>query len=139
MIGYDLDGVLITDMKLDWNSASQTEVDTILRFRKEFPEPIFTPKGDYVIITGRPATDKEDTLEWVSSFLSNKPLHVYHDNMDMSTPHLYKARMINELGLRVFIESEKHQVEVLTSLCPSCKIVLFKDLIYEKIDELCRA
>lgn len=136
MIGYDLDGVLITDMKLDWKNASQSEVNAVLRFRKEFPAPIFTPKGDYVIITGRPVTDKEDTLEWVSSFLPNKPLHVYHDNLDMSNPHLYKARMINELGLRMFIESEKHQVEALTNLCPACKIVLFKDLIHEKINEL---
>lgn len=133
MVGFDLDGVFIPDLKHEWGNND----GEVLNFRKTKIQPTFIPKGDYVIVTGRPKSDKQDTLEWVSCFLHNPPLGVYHDNTCMKEPYLYKASIINSLGITIFFESELSQVEKLTELCPSCRIVHFEGMINAAIDGLC--
>jgi hypothetical protein len=122
MIGFDLDGVLVSD--IDWNSM--TIQDYSLRF---FMFPLFIPTGDYVIITGRPEEDRLSTLEWVEKFLyGNLPQEVFCKNTDYRKAELYKASVLNSLNLELYVESSEEQCYYLRKTT-STKIVHFSSEI----------
>lgn len=128
MIAFDIDGVFLSDQ--DINAAN---IEDILRVRSNYLKPLFVPKGDYVLITGRPAQDKEDTQRWVNKFFDRKPLCVYHENTDMRKSAQYKAAVLNEnKNIHCFLESDRSQAEVIRSLT-NTKIIVFEDLIYESL------
>jgi hypothetical protein len=129
-IGYDLDGVLISDL----NFSEEIPLVEFLKLRKELPRALFVPKGKYCIITGRTHTDKPFTLEWVRTNLSsNPPYEIFHDCPDFRRASEYKAKVINENGIEIFVESDEEQVKMLTKKCPTCKIFHFGSFINEAI------
>lgn len=127
-IGYDLDGVLISD--LHWPDGMSLE--EFLKMRAEEPYANFVPKGSYVIVTGRNSTDRPYTEAWISKNLaSNPPYRLFHDCPDHSQAAEYKARVINQNGIRIFIESDAKQVEYLKKHCPYCRVYHFGSFLSE--------
>jgi len=117
IIAYDLDGIFLSDVTIE--NGEQ------LDFRRDYIQPIFQPQGEYVIITGRPAEDRQDTADWIDRNLVVKPKKVYHGNDRIERSACYKAHVLcclkDEIG--VFVESNKEQAEELSSLGLDIKIV----------------
>lgn len=133
MIGYDLDGVLISDLF----RPIDLSLENFLDMRARFPYPNFVPRGKYVIVTGRNYSDYEYTLAWVRQNLyQNMPEKIFHDCPHHSQAKEYKAEVINQNGIKVFIESDASQVEYLKENCPNCKIIHFGEFINEALSNL---
>lgn len=128
MIGYDLDGVLIPDMNF-----GEYQIEDFLRIRRDLPRAMFQPEGEYVIITGRPASDAHHTVDWVQRSLDIKPQFIYHGNVDWTTAKEYKADTIQKLGLKMFVESCPEQAEFFRRFCPNTEIVCFPEFVLSKI------
>lgn len=127
-IGYDLDGVFLSDMYV------VGDIKTFLEQRKTLPKALFVPNGDYDIVTGRPSSDMELTHKWVHrELVDNPPKTIHHQNPDLDKPAEYKAKVINENKYEVFIESDPNQVKQLTKKCPKTKIIHFATLIKNSI------
>lgn len=134
MIGYDLDGVLISD--LHWPEGMTLE--KFLEMRATEPYANFVPKGKYCIVTGRNSTDREYTEEWIKRHLaSNPPYRLFHDCPDYRQSAEYKAKVINQNNIRVFIESDAKQVEYLREHCPNCRVYHFGSFLSETFYNLC--
>lgn len=132
-IGYDLDGVFLSDFFL----PSDMSVEEFLKIRAFFPSSIFIPRGKYVIITGRNCTDKPFTEDWIKKNLSsNPPQYLFHECTDFRYAAKYKAEVINKNKIPVFVESDKDQVEFLRKECPTCRIYHFGSLISETLSNL---
>lgn len=133
MIGFDLDGVLVSD--LNWPDG--LTLDKFLQMRADVPFANFIPKGKYVIVTGRNSSDYRYTMLWIEKNLSdNPPYKVFHDCEHYSKAAEYKAKVINENGIRVFIESDKNQVEYLRENCPNCKVYHYGSFLSEAFSNL---
>ena len=128
MIGFDLDGVLISDL----NFPDDMPIERFLEMRASEPYANFVPKGDYVIVTGRNSTDVEYTKAWIEKNLSsNPPYKLFHDCPDQSQGAEYKAKIINQNRILKFIESDIVQAEYLKKHCPYCKVIHFGSFISE--------
>lgn len=130
MIAFDLDGVFIPD--LHFNKA---ELDTVLNFRHTFMTPIFEPEGPYYIITGRPVSDKQYTLEWIKNNFKNPPLKIFHDNPDFQRASEYKVEVLmSNPEIDIFIESDIMQVQFIEkNMKRSIEIIHFPTFISESI------
>lgn len=108
LLGLDLDGVLVPDCDQIPNLGGLTEFYTLTRYM----QPFFRPKGDWIIVTGRPACYRGITESWVERQFhepANRPLDLYHDIGANETPQEYKARIIRLREIDVFVESDKEQ------------------------------
>lgn len=133
MIGYDLDGVLVSD--LYW--PEDMTLEKFLEMRATEPYANFVPKGEYVIVTGRNSTDFEYTKAWIEKNLSsNPPIKIFHDCPDHRQAEKYKAKVINENSIRVFIESDVEQVQYLKKHCTECSVYHFGSFVSETISKL---
>ena len=129
MIGFDIDGVFIGDKN------QSAPLDEYLKTRGYF-SPLFIPEGKYVLVTGRPSIDKDDTLAWVrESFAINPPQEIYHENKDMMLAKEYKVSAILKSKVDIFIESDKEQVDYFKRVLynTNIKIVHFSDFILDKL------
>ena len=127
-IGYDLDGVLISD--LNWPPSMQLE--EFLKLRQDEPFPNFIPKGEYYIVTGRNYTDRPYTENWIKkNLVKNMPYKLFHGCHDFRKAAEYKASVINAQDIQVFIESDLNQVKYLTKNCPNCRVIHFGSFISE--------
>ena len=125
MIAYDLDGVFVPDYHPD----SGLSLEEYLRVRYELP-PLFEPHAskDYLIITGRPVEDKDQTEAWIDKFFNHPPLQLI---IGTGAPVLrlsikFKSEMIKAHGISVYIESDIRQVRELSVLHPGCTIKHFQ-------------
>lgn len=135
MIGYDLDGVLISD--LHWSDGMTLE--KFLEMRATVPCANFVPKGSYVIVTGRNSTDVEYTKAWVAKNLSvNMPYKIFHDCPDHRQAVEYKAKVISQNNISTFIESDAAQAEYLKKHCPNCNVIHLGSFISETLYNLRR-
>lgn len=114
LTGYDMDGVLISDLTLDWkNPAIIKEIENI----RMACHPIFRPLDPFVIITGRPITEEIHTVEWLETY-GVKPRQIFFNmsgSFDKSDVIKHKANTINKINLgnsikiTKFIESDIEQ------------------------------
>jgi hypothetical protein len=105
MIAYDLDGVLCPEY--DYGDATfEQRINTTQSFL-----PIFQPKGEYAIITGR--IEQPFTLVWLITRLQTQPLVVFI-NTNKEKSYVFKARILNDLPeITHFVESNISEVEYL--------------------------
>lgn len=107
MIGFDLDGVLVND--IDYSELTDYSIRNIIL-------PLFQPRGEYVIITGRPYADKVDTLKYVRKHFNKQPIKVFCDNADYRKSWQYKLKILEEnKHIDVYIESDFDTVKFLNS------------------------
>lgn len=134
MIGFDFDGVLVADMM--WNGG---EIDKFLQMRN-LMYPLFKPQGDQVIVTGRPNSDIDFTSDFVGKyFRENSPKKVFHDNDSLQNAAEYKAQVIIDNGIDLFIESDPGQVFMIQAMVgDKCKVIHFEKVIHEAISNLSR-
>ena len=116
-IGYDLDGVLLTDFDFRGleNGKHGVSIPEMLIVRRRL-KPLFQPKGKYAIITGRPKDAVEETESWVEEYLDVKPTYLYISGgipLREEASAKYKARCIKEVGLHTFIESSAEIAELI--------------------------
>lgn len=131
MIAFDLDGVFIPDIAPDlWDTEEYKKV--ILKIRSEYLVPIYQPNFPYIVITGRPFCDKEDTLSWFNKFFKVKPTQVYHDNLDLTKSPEYKADVLNSLPIiSLYVESCGKQVDIIKSLVTRrVRILTFQNFLH---------
>jgi len=115
---FDMDGVIVSDINMDYNNPEQLEKIKQIRM---VCEPIFRPHGTFVIITGRPENEHDQTWQWLEMY-NVKPQRVFFkpEQYDFSKQSIidHKARTIRELNRTLyygyvtkFVESDKTQVE----------------------------
>jgi uncharacterized cysteine cluster protein YcgN (CxxCxxCC family) len=51
-------------------------------------------------------------MSWVNDHFENKPVRVWHELVDQ-TPEQYKAEVINQNGIEIYIESDMNIVKYL--------------------------
>ena len=110
-IAFDLDGVFITDCDRIPNLGGPDQFYELTMFMR----PLFQPKGEWSIITGRPARYKSQTVAWVEKYFSNMPVDIFHGATTQS-PAEYKAAVINAHGFEVYVESDPTIVAQMKSM-----------------------
>jgi len=73
---------------------------------------VFRPGGDWSIITARNVKYRAQTMAWIDEHFENKPVRVWHELVDQ-TPEQYKAEVINQNGIEIYIESDMNIVQYL--------------------------
>lgn len=119
MIGYDLDGVICPEVYFDIKIMSLDELFNI----RDLVLANFIPKKDSIIITGRPESDRDRTVKWLTKNNIVVDDIIFKPNecpfsFDAIVKH--KCDTINRLfskGLEMFIESEEKQVNYLSKYC----------------------
>ncbi len=113
--GFDMDGVLISDLTLEWSNPDvQDEIEEV----RMKCHPIFKPKEPYIIITGRPITEEIHTYEWLELY-GMTPRQIFFKmggDFLKQTVINHKANSINKvnasnsLTITKFVESDIEQV-----------------------------
>lgn len=129
-IAYDLDGVLIPDCN-DIPFLGGLEEFYTLAF---YMRPLFIPQGEYSIITARSPTYKALTNKWVDKHLTNLPKTIFHNIQDI-TPEEYKADVINNEQIAVYVESDLSIVNYL-KINTSANIIYFSEFIGSTINNI---
>lgn len=140
MLGYDIDGVLITDLRVDFNKPLE-EVQWLLDARHHLV-PTFLPAGNFVLITARPMCEERATLDWSGEFFRDcPPRQVVFSGNDhtMSTAEvvLFKATVCLEIGVRKYIESNERIVQGMNEIFEKedsrCQAILFRKVIQDQL------
>lgn len=128
-IGFDLDGVLIADCDRIPNLGGPDKFYELAMYMR----PLFCPKGEWSIITGRPAQFKSKTIEWVEKYFRNKPVDIFH-GAKLENPAEYKAGIIMQHGFEVFVESDPAQANKIRSLVPdSVTVYHFEEFVAARL------
>ena len=123
MIAYDFDGVIIPEFSWIEGASSTDILDMSFNL-----QPIFQPKGNYAIITGRSGPAIEALHAWIEAKLAVKPLILFTNTEGMQ-PSNYKAMIINNNPqITKFIESEETQAKYIREHT-SIEVVLINDLL----------
>ncbi len=93
-----------------------------------------TGKIEAYIITGRFASLRKDYNKWLKKIGAEKTFKASYLNDHDEQPHLFKERMIKELGLDVFIEDNADIVNYLISKCSATKIYWIYNFFDKKLD-----
>lgn len=124
-IGFDLDGVFIPDCDHIPNLGSQEQFYELAMYMM----PLFQPKGEWSIITGRPLRFKSQTVAWVEKYFGNKPVDIFHGAI-MQSPAEYKAEIIKAHGFDIYVESDIRIVNQLRMMVPpDVDIIHFDDYV----------
>lgn len=123
MIGYDLDGVIAVE-KGWWNVLYRTVPGVAIFIRGRY-RPRCIPKGEFVIITNRPKSDRKGTDKWL------KRHRVDHSGIyfaDVRDPFgfRFKEKCIKELGIKRFFESDESIAWNLSRCCPGTEVIHVK-------------
>jgi hypothetical protein len=101
MKAFDFDGVIVPD-------CDYVDIDQALFERVWLSiNPIFEPKHNWIIITGRSSPDL--IWAWCFRHLKNPPKMVYANTNNMK-PEQHKLKILKELALTNFVESDLDQV-----------------------------
>ena len=123
MDAFDLDGIFVPD--IIYNSST---FGLVQYSRMNLLRPIFYPKKSFVLITGRPVCDKDQTVLWLD-IVGLKPEKVFHDNLDIKDSAQYKESvLLANPEITRFIESDLSQVDYLRNRL-DCEVVWFNDII----------
>lgn len=149
MIGFDLDGVFVTDI-VPTASSDRYLLPTLLEARKH-QLPLFLlsnlcallPSKNFVLVTARPSVDTDDTVAWCLKHLTgNIPEGKFTLKM-RSDPSVatdkvaaeFKASVILKLGLSHFVESSLAQVQLIRQATPNCKVIHFSTLVEDALSK----
>lgn len=85
-----------------------------------------TPKKPYVVISGRTIDEWDKTVGEIGF---NAPIYLrpYGKYGDHLLAGIWKATMINNLGVTEFYEDIPLQAQIIEAMCPQCKVTLIKE------------
>ena len=134
LIGYDFDGVIVSGLALDYD---KWDINSIHESRDRL-RPIFSPPGDYFILTARPLIDRENTLNFIEKYLRTKPLFVIHDRDIKEDCVSYKIRKLREkladgVKMTAFIESNLSYCDRIGEAVPEIKVIHFSSFIIDRL------
>lgn len=136
-VGFDFDGVLMKENSLfdfcfNFNVDLARKLKRTLKPLYTFNLGVFPP--NLCVVTGRPDSDSEDILYFFDKYtypiltIYARPYeewlagrNKYTDNKMSSA--LYKAEVIKEKSLDIFIESDKYQTDIIKKSVQDCKVV----------------
>jgi len=99
-IAFDMDGVLLPDFhKIPGWTEDEFFEHTI------YARPMFTPVGEFDVVTARTENRREITVEWLKQ-LSTPPQNLFMNPDNTLTPAEFKYRTCIEQGYKVYVESE---------------------------------
>lgn len=134
MIGYDFDGVIITDILI-----TQETLHSTLNLRTNYILPLFQPQGKYVIITGRPVSDYPDTMKFIKTRLKVQPEKVWHSCPDMQDSVEYKASvLLDNPEIHTYVESCSIQSQLIYDIVKRkrrIKIIHFASMIRDSFKD----
>lgn len=108
-VAFDFDGVLIPDLAYIPGGH-----EVFLEYTL-YIKPIFHPRYNYSIITGRVAERRPYTQKWLEQ-LEVQPERLFHDNINTKEPWLYKADVLNaHPEFKLYVESDTETVDYLRS------------------------
>lgn len=126
MIGYDFDGVFVSDLYL-----SDTASNDDYHQHRNLLEPIFTPDKPYFIVTARLGVDRQSTEYYINKWFKDKPEFVYYKPcLDVDSME-YKAKILSGITVKIdfFVESDPATCIFLRERLPNMKIICFSELI----------
>ena len=100
MIAYDLDGVLLPDYNHCPHLTEQEFYDQTL-----FVKPLFSPKGQFVILTARPESQRPRTIQWLEQ-LTTKPQQLIMRPDSFELHYEYKLNQLELAEYSIFLESD---------------------------------
>lgn len=128
LVGIDLDGVLVSDIRRKWYARHALE--TLLHLRDSYELKTDLPPWrphEAVVITGRPDTDFERTRAWLDKnslqelgLVCRNPEKHGTTLADMAS---HKAHYIARLGITRFYESDLQQALVIAEACPFTEVI----------------
>ena len=126
MIGFDLDGVLMPDMR--FLPDRKHLINTV----REWMLPLYQPVGEWCLITSRHPDDAILVANWVKENFRVQPRFIEHYCIPGMDPAAYKARVLDRLPqIRVYVESDPDTArrirEEMTRT--NVRVVVFQDLI----------
>jgi uncharacterized HAD superfamily protein len=129
-VAFDLDGIICAEPK--WLSHIfyiSPKIGVILR---HYLPLLYRPKiKKYSIITGRPEEDRLITQKWLQKY------HIGYDTLAMIPSFnivqalLFKADLINELHISIYVESDLNNILMLERLLPNKAILNVKEGLEE--------
>ncbi|MEX8517289.1 MAG: phosphoribosyltransferase family protein [Leptothrix sp. (in: b-proteobacteria)] len=132
--GFDLDGVFTADLHPD---VYAEDLQIALDIRDNQPllpnAPNIPPelRSDCAIITGRPQSDHQRTLDWLNkNGLHNITLYCRdQDRFDHTTAGAIQSKIefINSIGVSKYIESELQQAIAIATAIPSIELIWWND------------
>lgn len=131
LIAFDFDGVLIPDCERIPTLGGR---DDFYKFT-QFMRPMFQPKMDYCIITGRPYQYRTLTEDWCRLHLAKQPFKLFHSFKEDMNSFEYKADILNSNKyIKIFVESSAKSVEKMRSLT-DCKVLHFSEYFNKVLTE----
>jgi hypothetical protein len=127
-IGYDIDGVFISDVKYG-------APEHVYSMRRDHLRPLFQPQAGFILITSRPQQDWLGTKTWADIF-DPAPAEVVVGSPSIKTEHAigFKEKALRERPhIRVFVESDIDTVNHLRKTLSDRKIIHFSDFIQEAL------
>ena len=107
-IAFDIDGVLVPDCDRFPNLGGLEEFYALTTCMR----PLFKPRGEWYALTARSAEYRPYTMAWIRRHFINAPIQLWHES-DSSNPLEYKAEIINNNSITMYIESDLGIVEYL--------------------------
>jgi uncharacterized HAD superfamily protein len=148
LIGLDIDGVLVSDVhpeeswdnidmsSLYWYRKSAVPFINLAKLPRSFAS-LPDVKLHYVLVTGRPAPDAENTKHWLQRFFQDLPHDLFHcdyDQMTVGGSAEHKSNVVNRLNISLFVESCPEQALSITLNCPTCHVVTMDDVIFNGLN-----
>jgi hypothetical protein len=122
VICYDIDGVLLPDLQF-----TDPETDVALRDRIK---PYFRPRGEFMMLTGRPVSDRVNTENWLSRW-DIAPVRLFHGNEDWRQHRQYKLMVLRQQpDISVLVESDAETVRYLRRAGVACEVRHFQAVLY---------
>ena len=127
---FDLDGTLTKPLdkeliEANYKSASERKEKYIKRLGKVYfnQELQLLPIVPFGIITARPSKYKSITIDWLRHYKLNPyiiimPAHFLFGFKERAD---FKAKAINNFGVKIYYEDEAKIRKELETLCPDCK------------------
>jgi len=124
--GYDLDGTICSETVWRIDGFMYKHFGMLWAFLRHIvAKPIMRPLENFIIITGRPASDRWYTELWLKMHrIRPKDLYMIPQYGSKITVANYKAKMIQDLNLKAYFENDVEIYTQLKILCPNVKIFL---------------
>ena len=109
-IAFDLDGVLVPDYHYIPNLTMQE-----FYLQTLYAKPLFSPVGEFDIVTARSAEYRPVTEQWVEQ-LATRPQTIIMKTDASESPAEFKFRICVEQGYTLYIESDPEIVSQMREL-----------------------
>lgn len=124
-IGYDLDWVLCRDLR-KWERRLTRFPKLMLWYKSRF-KLLYRPVEDSIIITWRPESDREATINWLRKNWVYNRIEFCKGEFSIENSIKTKERGIRKFNLKKFYESSSYQAEKLQDCSERCLVLILNN------------